>query len=798
MRTTLHKSLSKTKINLLVLFTFFCLCTASHAQNIPDVNFAAAIRAECPACITAAPANNLVPAVAAARTVLNVIGGNAGVPIINLTGISGFTSLQEFYCSYNAVTNFSTLSSMNTLRFLGLGNNNLTSLPSLPNGLREFYCDDNRLTSLPTLPLGLTRLDCDDNQLTFLPSLPSTLVTLIAENNRLSNLPLLPNGLKLLSVEGNRFTNLPALPPTLEKLFCGANQLTSLPSLPSTLIVLNCFSNPITSFPAFPSGLQILFAPNNRVTALPPLPASMAFLTIDANLIPCLPNAVAGLQVFNTARNPIVHRVCFGFGCMPAIVASPIIVSSVNQTNCIGETLNLTAVASAIGTTTMTVKWQRKRPTDADFIDVTPTVPYTSGDRISYTPPVVSTADNGTEYRAVFSGTCSSAVAIGTAPAAINTTKGAYIPDIYFQKAIRRDCPTCIDFCNNLTADAARITRLNVNNAASFQPIRDLTGIEGFLNLEVLNIGSNTITKFPRLPSMLRELTINNNNLVSLPELPNSLEMLICRNNNLTALPALPSSLMHLDCSSNKITELPAVMPDGLMALDCSNNELIGLPPSLPVGLKTIYCHKNKIVTLPTLPTALNYFNCGNNMLSDLPPVLPSGLFALICSRNPTLFCLPTLPSSLRELYVSNENVRYLLNVVAGLRVYDPMNEPIYNMPVCNATTCVPFSGAENEESTAALKARVGGTTTSKQVEMLKVFPNPVQKNLQIEFVALSNDPTVIQITDILGRSVSSQKVETTQGLNAATVDMSSLPRGVYLLNVQSGKTQLVRRVMKE
>jgi Leucine-rich repeat (LRR) protein len=803
MRLTLNQLLLATKNYLLVVLPFFCLLTAVHAQNIPDANFAAAIRAVCPLCITASPSNNLT-ATAATTTSLDV----SNKTISNLTGINGFTNLRTLNCSQNQLTSLPALPT--TLTNLNCGINQLASLPTLPAGLQILTCYVNALTSLPTLPNVLDQLYAQANRLTTLPAFPnslrfadfssnliinvssitgSSLRNLYLNQNSITMLPALPNSLQYLYVSQNQLASLPNL-PNLIVLYCDNNRFTSLPNLPSTLQVLRCYNNQLTSLPSLPSTLTTLECFNNQIRSLPTLPLSLTALRLDPTRTTCLPNAVAGLNVYNPSNTLITASfpVCSGSACSPTIVVSPVIVSTVTQTSCIGVPLGLSASASAVGTATMTVKWQRKKPSDADFTDVTAAVAYLSGTVVFYTVPAISPEDNMTQYRAVFSGTCANSVAIGSAPAAIATREGLNIPDIYLRNAIRRSCPTCINNCGNLTADAANTTQLNIENLTAFQSIKNLSGIEGFANLEELNIGSNTITNFPKLPEQLKKLTISNNNLSSLPELPNSLEVLICKNNNLSYLPLLPSSLMHLDCSSNKLTELPADLPASLMALDCSNNELIGLPPSLPVGLKTIYCHKNKLVTLPTLPTALNYFNCGNNMLSDLPPSLPTGLWTLVCSSNPTLKCLPILPASLHELYISPENVSCLRNMPPSLRVFDAMNEPI-DRPLCSPTQCLPFRPTDEEPEAMKAKTRVAN--------QLKAFPNPVDKQLQVEFTATEEGQTNISVTDVLGRQMSIQMVDTFKGVNQATVDMSNVPRGVYVLILRTGKTQVVQRITK-
>jgi Leucine-rich repeat (LRR) protein len=82
------------------------------------------------------------------------------------------------------------------------------SIKSLPNltrfkNLQKLYCDNNELTSLPTLPQNLQELYCTNNKLTCLPILPRNLKTLYCFNNELTLLPTLPENLKILSYSNN-------------------------------------------------------------------------------------------------------------------------------------------------------------------------------------------------------------------------------------------------------------------------------------------------------------------------------------------------------------------------------------------------------------------------------------------------------------------------------------------------------------------------------------------------------------------------------------------------------------------
>jgi Leucine-rich repeat (LRR) protein len=57
------------------------------------------------------------------------------------------------------------LSLFEKIEILDCYNNQLTSLPELPDGLKRLSCYNNKLTSLPELPAGLQWLNCFHNPL---------------------------------------------------------------------------------------------------------------------------------------------------------------------------------------------------------------------------------------------------------------------------------------------------------------------------------------------------------------------------------------------------------------------------------------------------------------------------------------------------------------------------------------------------------------------------------------------------------------------------------------------------------
>lgn len=93
---------------------------------------------------------------------------------------------------------------------------NITSLPPLPDHIRELNCYQTKLTVLPTLPKGLEVLYCYKTPLTSLPTLPDTLKTMNCSHTRITSLPQLPKYLKTLWCNNTQVTIVPELPVGIE------------------------------------------------------------------------------------------------------------------------------------------------------------------------------------------------------------------------------------------------------------------------------------------------------------------------------------------------------------------------------------------------------------------------------------------------------------------------------------------------------------------------------------------------------------------------------------------------------
>jgi hypothetical protein len=116
----------------------------------------------------------------------------------------------------------------------------------LPDDTYGIYVANLGLTYIPDLTrfTHLKELKCENNELTTLPPLPDSLGKIFCYRNKITVLPKLPNRLWYLDCDYNFITNIPQpLPPNLQKLYCSENLLTFLPNLHKNIRVERFFYN---------------------------------------------------------------------------------------------------------------------------------------------------------------------------------------------------------------------------------------------------------------------------------------------------------------------------------------------------------------------------------------------------------------------------------------------------------------------------------------------------------------------------------------------------------------------------
>jgi len=174
--------------------------------------------------------------------------------------------------------------------------------------------------------------------------------------------------------------------------------------------------------------------------------------------------------------------------------------------------------------------------------------------------------------------------------------------------------------------------------------------------------------------------------------------------------------------------------------------------------------------------------------------------------------CKPPLPSSV-TIY-ENESVDLNDLIVADLNHtlvwHTDQNAPkgtgSTTTPIVNTSTAGVqiFYVAQKNNDTGAESDKVKITVTIKKANTqttetlsnssLQIYPNPAKDELRIESGELSIEK--VKVVDLSGCTVETWYAASLQ--NSATINVSALPQGVYLIKVYTDKGLVVSKVMKE
>lgn len=100
----------------------------------------------------------------------------------------------------------------------------------------------------------------------------------------------------------------------------------------------------------------------------------------------------------------------------------------------------------------------------------------------------------------------------------------------------------------------------------------------------------------------------------------------------------------------------------------------------------------------------------------------------------------------------------------------------------------------------AKLGLSPGSVSTKEQfaLEGIKLFPNPAQTDLSIAFSSQKAIEYELRISDLRGTVLNSSVLQANTGLNAAHLNISALPSGLYLAEIRSGDTLRSLKFVKQ
>jgi hypothetical protein len=152
----------------------------------------------------------------------------------------------------------------------------------------------------------------------------------------------------------------------------------------------------------------------------------------------------------------------------------------------------------------------------------------------------------------------------------------------------------------------------------------------------IISNNNNSTTDIQGMPSSIITMSLQNGILNQLYDLSyTSASILNVSNNNISTIGELPPTMSYINVSNNPLLALPTTIPFGVTQLYASNTSITQPPTTLPNTLVTMSFANNSGLNLwlTTLPSSLTYFDV---------------------SFCPSLTSLPTIPSNVLYLNVSN------------------------------------------------------------------------------------------------------------------------------------------------
>ena len=198
-------------------------------------------------------------------------------------------------------------------------------------------------------------------------------------------------------------------------------------------------------------------------------------------------------------------------------------------------------------------------------------------------------------------------------------------------------------------AERYAVTEIDVEN----KYISNLSGLQFFPNLKVLNCSHNRLTK----------LDVSKNTV---------LQELVCWENQLTSLDVSQNTaLQELACFQNQLTSLDVSQNPALQKLSCWDNRLTSLDVSKNTELTYLKCSYNRLTELDVSKnTELTYLDCSYNRLTELDVSQNTKLTALYFVSNKITSLQADNCTNLTVIFTGSN--KYKVEVYKKTRILDP------------------------------------------------------------------------------------------------------------------------------
>jgi Leucine-rich repeat (LRR) protein len=360
------------------------------------------------------------------------------------------------------------------------------------------------------------------------------------------------------------------------------------------------------------------------------------------------------------------------------------------------------------------------------------------------------------------------------------------IPDVNFEnELIRQGIDTGTPDGRVLIANVSSLISLNVSSSN----ITDLTGIEAFTDLEILNCYDNKLTvlnvsqnsylsTFNCSTNLITNLNVSNNT---------DLKYFLCSNNKLTSLDVSSNTkLKQLQCINNLLTSLNTTGAAVLDELSCDKNQLTSLGLSTNTVLKTLSFPKNQLVGIDLSQNIkLTSLTCWDNKLTILEVDKNIDLVSLYCDSNKITSLDLSKNSALVDFSCSSNNLNSLNLKNANNTI---LNKTMLDLRSNPDLTCIQVDDADYSNTNWYTASKDGTASYSNACVAIQYTLIP-DLNFENKLIALGIDSAPADgkvatnnIDKLISLDVSSSSI----------VDLTGIQDFVALKELNCGRNQLI------
>lgn len=314
------------------------------------------------------------------------------------------------------------------------------------------------------------------------------------------------------------------------------------------------------------------------------------------------------------------------------------------------------------------------------------------------------------------------------------------IPDVNFKNYLLNN--SLVNTNNDNEIQISEAIAFTGTLSFQFYSVSDLTGIEAFTNLTILDCGDNNLTSIDLSQNV-------------------ALEQLYCYDNQLTTLDLSENlALLALDCRDNQISNLDVSSNTLLYYLNCPFNNMNNLNVQ-NTALTTLRCYSNQLTNLDLSSNALlTTLVCNYNEINELDLNSNSDLTILECNYN-----------ALTNLKVANSNY-------TNVTIFEARNNPNLECIEVDDVAYSTTNWTNIDSGTSFTTDCLLSIKESTELPMLELITNPVNQTLKIN----SNKDINYSIFSLTGQNIKSGFFS--KGNN--TLNLSILSEGLYIFKGKS------------